>query len=285
MIEIAIQKQLDFSSGKDMLDVDFQIQQGQFLTLYGPSGSGKTSILRMIAGLMSPDSGQIITDSIPWFNGSKKINYTPQQRKIGFLFQDYALFPNMTVKENLHFALQKEKDQTIIKELIELMDIGGLQDRYPTTLSGGQKQRVALARALVPKPKLLLLDEPLSALDYSMRSKLQQYLLRVHRQYQLTTILVSHDLPEILKMSDQVLEINQGKIIRKGPPNTIFSAQTAFTLEGKLMSMTPQEDKMELTLLLGNTSMKVKVEAAMAENLVIGDNVSIDVLQPIIRKK
>jgi len=144
MIEIALEKELHFSSGKGPLKIAFQVESQKFLTLYGASGAGKTSILRILAGLMTPDKGKIIIDGLTWLDTSKKINIPPQKRDIGFLFQDYALFPNMTVQENLMFALQKGQKNPI-KYLIELMDLGALQNRKPKTLSGGQQQRVALA--------------------------------------------------------------------------------------------------------------------------------------------
>jgi len=222
MIHFNLEKALRFSGGKMNLQVDIKAEEGRFLTLYGKSGAGKTSVLRMLAGLMRPDAGRIAVGEEVWFDQEKGIHLRPQKRSVGFLFQDYALFPNMTVKENLEFALQKGQSTAIIKALIELIELGELQDRRPETLSGGQQQRVALARALVQRPKLLLLDEPLSALDLDMREKLQRYLLKVHQEYGLTTILVSHDQQEIQRLSDEVYEVEQGRILRSGHPKVMF---------------------------------------------------------------
>ena len=284
MIDIAIEKTLLFSSGKGQLKIDCQIESQQFVTLYGASGAGKTSILRILAGLLEADTGKIVIDGVTWLDTANKINVPPQKRNIGFLFQDYALFPNMTVQENLVFALQKGQQKNPIKDLVELMDLGALQNRKPKTLSGGQQQRVALARALVQQPKLLLLDEPLSALDGVMRNKLQKYLLQIHQAYQLTTILVSHDIPEILKTSKEVIVIEQGKIINRGTPAAIFKNQTSFTLKGTILALQEEAQTIKLTVVAGTEKIEMIVDKVTSKNLQIGDFVHIDVLQPIIRK-
>ena len=222
MIRFALHKKLNAASGMMFLQVKCEFESGQLVTLFGKSGVGKTSILRMLAGLMTPDAGQIIVEDATWLDTRQKINLRPQHRKVGLVFQDYALFPNMTVRENLLFALSKPQAQTFVAHLIDIVEFQTLQNRKPDSLSGGQKQRVALARALVQRPKLLLLDEPLSALDIEMRRKLQSYILKVHQEFGLTTILVSHDLSEILKMSDKVIILEEGKIIRQGSPPEVF---------------------------------------------------------------
>ena len=163
----------------------------------------------MLSGLLRPDSGIIKVGETIWFDGDKNIDLKPQQRKVGYVFQDYALFPNMSVRQNLEYALRKGQDKAIIGELLQFAELNELEQRKPETLSGGQKQRVALARALVQRPEILILDEPLSALDLKMRIKLQEYLLQVHKRYKLTTILVSHDIGEIVKLSDNVFEIGR----------------------------------------------------------------------------
>ena len=194
---LTLKKELNFAGGKGLLDIDVQIEAGIFVAISGPSGSGKTTLLRLIAGLEKGE-GLIKINNKIWLDTANGLRLLPQQRKVGYVFQNYALFPNMTVRQNLTFALEKNQSPAIIEELINTMELGELVNRYPQQLSGGQQQRVALARALVRKPPILLLDEPLSALDEGLRSHLQDYILKIHRKYQLTTLLVSHDTRENL---------------------------------------------------------------------------------------
>jgi molybdate transport system ATP-binding protein len=226
MIDARLKKRLHAANGAMNLDVDFKIQKGELVTLYGPSGAGKTSILRMLSGLSKPDDGHISVRGEYWFDASNKINVRPQQRNIGIVFQDYALFPNMTVKGNLMYALPKAEPAKKIDELLELMELSNLHDKKPVYLSGGQRQRVALARALVRRPDILLLDEPMSALDTTLRLKIQDYILNVHRQFHLTTILVTHDILEVLRLSSRVFMIEEGRIVKEGTPRDMLPVQT-----------------------------------------------------------
>lgn len=218
MINIDVTRKLFGAGGDLLLKFATKIVPGELITIYGPSGAGKTSVLRMLAGLLKPESGIINYGGQTWFDSSKGIHLRPQDRSIGIVFQDYSLFPNMTVRGNLEFALQKGQSPQIVDELLQLTELSNLSDKKPTILSGGQRQRIAVAMALVRKPKLLLLDEPLSALDSVMQSKLQDYLLQVHEQFKLTTILVSHDINEVIKMSRRVLILEDGVIKKDGPP-------------------------------------------------------------------
>jgi len=222
MIEINIHRKLHGANG--LLDLRFEtkIKEGELVTVFGPSGAGKSSVLRMIAGLLTPDDGSIVVDNSTWFDKNTKINIKPQLRNIGMVFQDYSLFPNMTVRENLEFALENGQSKKIIDDLLQLTELSQLYNKKPTLLSGGQKQRVALARALVRRPKLLLLDEPLSALESEMQSKLQDYILQVHKEFKLTTILISHDLLEVIKMSKRVLLLEDGHITKDGTPGDVL---------------------------------------------------------------
>lgn len=226
MIHIALHKKLDGAEGILDLRIESQIKEGQLVTLYGASGAGKTSVFRMLSGLLQPEAGRIEIDSQVWFDSEKKINLRPQERNVGMVFQDYSLFPNMTVEENLEFALEKGQSSDIINELLELTELGQLAKKKPIQLSGGQKQRVALARALVRKPKLLLLDEPLSALDIEMQTKIQDYILLLHQEFKLTTLLISHDLMEIIKMSDRVLYLKEGRIQKDGSAKDVLPLKT-----------------------------------------------------------
>ncbi len=289
MIKLNIQKTLTAASGKMNLHVKTTIEKYSLVTLYGKSGAGKTSCLRIIAGLLTPDSGSIEVDGKLWTHIDNNINLPPQKRNIGFVFQDYALFPNMTVAENLRFALNKNQDKKIIHELIEIFELGDLQFKKPETLSGGQKQRVALARSLVQKPSILMLDEPLSALDYEIRHKLQHYILQVHKEYKLTTILISHDISEILRMSDKVIELNQGKVVKQGTPDTVFNYKEFsgnIQLTGIVIAIQKQDFLYILTLQIGKDIVKVVANENEGENLFIGDTVILasQAFNPVIHK-
>lgn len=260
MINLYAHKTLQTADGKLPLDISFQIKKGQFLSIYGNSGAGKTTILRILAGLIDTEKSLIEVEGEVWDNSDKKIHLAIQNRSIGFVFQDFALFPNLTVKENLTFALQKGDNIAIVDELIELMELQGLQNSKPQNLSGGQKQRVALARAIVRKPKILLLDEPLSALDDEMRLKLQDYILKIHRHYHLTTILVSHHLPEIFKLSDQVIVLEKGQLIKQGTPSHVFSEDkisSKFKLTGEIIAIEKSDIIYVVSVLSGNNIVKV----------------------------
>ncbi len=232
VITCHFKKRLRAHSGEMLLDVALQLERGIFACLYGKSGAGKTSVLRMLAGLMQPDTGYLEVGGQVWLDTRNGINLRPQKRRLGFVFQDYALFPNMSVRENLHFALNRGQDKRIVEELMDIVGLTELQDQKPDRLSGGQKQRVALARALVQRPPLLLLDEPLSALDCEMRLKLQQYILQLHREYGLTSILVSHDLLEVFRMAERVFIMHEGSIIASGQPQELLAEQMKTYLKG-----------------------------------------------------
>jgi len=203
------------------LNVDFTVPAGELAVLHGASGAGKTTLLRILAGLEQPDDGCIEVDGKTWFDQKQRICVPPQKRSVGFVFQNYALFPSMTVRRNLEFAAGRRKDPRV-DMLLEMVELEELQHRYPEKLSGGQQQRVALARALIRQPKILLLDEPLSALDEAMRGKLQEKILDLHQKLGLTTILVSHDRSEILRMADHVLALHNGRLTFDGPPFQAF---------------------------------------------------------------
>ena len=224
MLKFQADKTLITSHGKLQLEVAFELDKGRLLTLYGPSGAGKTTLLRIIAGLTDVTSGQIVVDGETWLDTEQKINLPTQRRSIGFVFQDFALFPHLSVKENLQYAQPKDSGRRAMEELIELMELGPLQDVRPSLLSGGQQQRVALARAILRRPKLLLLDEPLSALDDDMRHRLQEYIEGIRGHYELTTLLVSHQLQEIIRLSDEVIWLDKGRVRQTGSPEMIFAS-------------------------------------------------------------
>jgi molybdate transport system ATP-binding protein len=243
LIDLHLIKDIHTIIGKIKLDVNLDIPEYGFVTLFGKSGVGKTTILRMISGLTKPDSGYIKIGNENWFDSNNEINIKTQERNIGFVFQDYALFPNMTVEEHLYYA-QKQRDVNHVNELLDIFNLEGLKKRKPDTLSGGQKQRAAVARALARKPRILLLDEPLSALDGETRQILQQEIMTAHKSFLATTILVSHDIDEISRLTDKVYVIDNGKIINSGKPEFIFNnkeAGSGLSVNGKIISVRENE--------------------------------------------
>lgn len=287
MIVINITKRLDTSEGSINAHFDLSIHDGEFLTLFGPSGAGKTTLMRMIAGLESPECGVIEVDGEVWFDSTRKINLPPQRRSIGFVFQDYALFPSMSVRENLLFAAENAQQRSNIDELIELIELSQLSERLPATLSGGQKQRVALARALVRHPKILLLDEPLSALDPSMRTKLQDELSLIHSRLGVTTLLVSHDIAETVKLSDRLAQVESGHIKRLCPPMEFFSPQSLsgkLQLIGEVLKIEEDFPAVIVTLLVGSSVVRTVLGSNEASELRIGEHaiISTKAFNPIL---
>lgn len=204
-------------------DINIEIGQGQFITLLGPSGCGKSTLLRCIAGLTAVDGGQILLD------GQDLVPMPPQKRGIGMVFQSYALFPNMTVTQNVAFGMRMQKvpgaeASKRVAEALELVELNDYAARYPHQLSGGQCQRVALARSLVTRPRLLLLDEPLSALDARIRKHLREQIRAIQRELGLTTIFVTHDQEEALVLSDRIVLMNGGQIVQSGDAETLYTA-------------------------------------------------------------
>lgn len=215
-----IEKKYGALKAVDTLSLD--VQDGELVTLLGPSGCGKTTTLRCVSGFLQPEKGAI-------FIGDRNITYIPpEKRGIGLVFQNYALWPHMTVRENLAFGLQLKKlDKRTIEEkvlkLLETVRLEGMEQRYPRELSGGQQQRVALARALILEPDILLLDEPLSNLDALLREQMRFEIARIHKEFGITTIYVTHDQTEAMVISDRIVLLNRGQIMQQGPPEEIYS--------------------------------------------------------------
>jgi len=216
-----------FGSFSALHDVSLEIPDGKLIALLGPSGSGKTTLLRVIAGLEAHDSGTVL------FDGRNAAYRHPRDRRVGFVFQHYALFQHSTVFENIAFGLRvrprpvrpsEEEIGRRVQEMLDLVQLNGLADRYPTQLSGGQRQRVALARALAIEPRILLLDEPFGALDAKVREELRRWLRRLHEQMEITTILVTHDQEEALEVADQVVIMNRGRIEQVGTPEEVYES-------------------------------------------------------------
>lgn len=208
MLTVAIQKQLpDF-----LLDVKFCLND-EIVVLFGPSGSGKTTILNSIAGLITPDTGRIQLKETTFYEQGKK-PLPVQKRNVGYLFQDYALFPHMTVEQNIRYGL-KSGSGLQLASLLTTVGIDHLVQKYPHQLSGGQKQRVALVRALATEPNILLLDEPLSALDADTRRECQDELLRLHERWRIPFLLVTHDREEADRLADVILKLENGKLVKQ----------------------------------------------------------------------
>jgi len=214
-----------FGSFQALKDVTLDIPSGELVALLGPSGSGKTTLLRMIAGLETPDSGQIL------FSGEDATKVKPQHRGVGFVFQHYALFRHMTVFENIAFGLRVKKkaerpaESVIVErvtELLELIQLPWIAQRYPDQLSGGQRQRVALARALAVRPEFLLLDEPFGALDTKVRKELRRWIRKMHDELHVTSVFVTHDQEEALELADRVVVMMDGRVEQSGTPDEVY---------------------------------------------------------------
>ncbi|MDY0872612.1 sulfate/molybdate ABC transporter ATP-binding protein [Dongia rigui] len=224
-----------FGTFKALGGIDLDIKRGEFVALLGPSGSGKTTLLRILAGLDAQDEGHVL------FNEEDMTGRKLRDRRVGFVFQHYALFKHMTVAENIGFGLRvrptterpnKAEIKARVDELLRLVQLERLGDRYPSQLSGGQRQRVALARALAIEPSVLLLDEPFGALDAKVRKELRRWLRRLHESMQLTSVFVTHDQEEALELADKVVIMNQGLIEQVGSPEEVYhKPQTSFVYE------------------------------------------------------
>ena len=272
MIKIDVSKKLHGSSGEMDLNINLDIKEGDFVALSGKSGSGKTTLLRVLAGLEEAQGSIKVANEL-WLDGKRSL--APQKRNIGYVFQEYALFPNMSVEENLLFV---NKDRALADHLLEMTELSALRNRLPNTLSGGQQQRVSLCRAMMNRPKLLLMDEPLSALDPSMRTKLQNEILTLHKEFGTTTIMVSHDPSEIYRLASRILVLDQGKIINDGKPKDILlktQGSQKFSFEGELLDITKVDVIYIAIVSIGQQLVEVVVSSDEAKNLKIGQSVNV----------
>jgi molybdate transport system ATP-binding protein len=289
LIEIDVEKELVSSRGRINLHMKATLKLGELFVVFGDSGAGKTTLLRILAGITMPDRGYIKMGNKVWLDTESGTNLPVQHRNIGFMFQDYALFPNMTVFENILFA-QKKKEKHLADELIEKFGLSEFSNRKPGKLSGGQMQRVALARALARKPDFLLLDEPLSALDSKTRTLLQDEVLKTHEIHKTTTFLVSHDLAEVFRLAQQVLKLENGRISSVGRPDELFidnhiSGKVQIT--GKVVLIEKFDTFYLLTIVTGmNQILKVTAFQNDVQNLQEGDQIIVfsKAFNPIIMK-
>lgn len=272
MIKIDINKKLHGANGEMNLNVNLKIKQGEFVALTGFSGSGKTTLLRILAGLEEAN-GTININNNLWLND--KFCLPSQKREIGFVFQDYALFPNFSVLDNLLYV---KKDKELANYLLKITELEELKNRFPLTLSGGQKQRVSLCRALMNRPKILLMDEPLSALDSNMRTKLQNEILTLHKEFNTTTIMVSHDPSEIYRLANRVVTLNFGEIINDGKPKDILlktKGSQKFSFEGELLDIIKVDVIKVAIISIASQLVEVVISNEEAKDLKIGQKVSV----------
>jgi molybdate transport system ATP-binding protein len=272
MISLQICKPLIGSGGEMRLEVALEIEKGAFVALAGPSGSGKTTLLRILAGLEEAQ-GRIEVEGETWLEGKRSL--APRHRGIGFVFQDYALFENMSVEENLLFV---RKDLELAEELLEMTGLTELRRRLPGTLSGGQKQRVALCRALMNRPKLLLMDEPLSALDPQMRAKLQDDILTLHKAFGTTTLMVSHDPSEIYRLAGRVVVLEHGGIIRDASPKEALlqtQGSQKFSLVGELLEIVRVDVIHVAVVAIGQQLVEVVLDSEDVGRFTVGERVRV----------
>lgn len=252
------------------IDIKTHFQDKAINVLYGNSGAGKTSLLRLLSGLDKADQGVIKINQTEWFNSQNNFSLALSQRNIAYVFQDYGLFPNMTVIENFKFV-KKNLNHKLLKELLKNLDLENLLNSKPDSLSGGQQQRVALARAILQEPHFLFLDEPLTAIDETLRNKIQNYLIDLQQQKQFTIIMVSHNLQEVLKMAHYVCVLKDGQIIHQGKPDILLKPNTENTIKAKVLSI--NEDI--VCAVIGIQKVDVQKNKILTSNYNIGEDIEI----------
>lgn len=276
MLNISLQK-----TWKEFkLDVAFKPPHGKITALFGHSGAGKSSILRIISGLEIADGGRVCYGKEVWFDEAKGIHLPPQRRSTGFVFQDFALFPHLTVERNVAYGIKEKGRLNDLKDLLCLAGLSGYERHYPAQLSGGQKQRVALIRALARKPEILLLDEPLSALDWETRRQLQEDLKKIISQFHITTLYVTHDVTEVYKLADYVVVLESGRIVKEGTPEEVFLGKklsTRIQITGKVAAIESDSIIAVVTVIHDNQYFKTLIDTEEIDrlNLKVGDDVII----------
>jgi len=272
MIDIQITKMLQGSMGEMQLNVNLDIKEHDFVAISGQSGSGKTTLLRILAGLEKANGTINVSNEI-WLDTN--VNLAIQKRGIGFVFQEYALFENMSVLENLLYA---KKDKELALHLLALTELTELQNRLPHSLSGGQKQRVSICRALMRRPKLLLMDEPRSALDPNMREKLQHDILTLHKEFGTTTVMVSHDPSEIYKLANSVVVLEHGKVLQVGSPKEVLlktQGSQKFSLQGKILEILKTDVIHVAVVSIGQQIVEIVLDEEEASLFEVGESIQV----------
>lgn len=267
IIHIQVSKRIQAIPSSFLLELNVELPARKLIILTGPSGSGKTTLLKLIAGLDQPDTGYIHFEQNIWTD-LKSHQFLPvRKRKIGMVFQDYALFPNMTVKEHLLFGPRLKKLNPFLEEILEILELENFLNRFPANLSGGQQQRVALGRALSTLPNLLLLDEALSALDAVLRKKISTFLVAFQKKHQISIILVSHQIDEILEIADWVCLLENGKLTQSGPLHQISLQKiNALASKATLLNRQARADGSEhLTILVEGKSYHLEIPVKEAK--------------------
>lgn len=271
LLDLNFEKTLQRVEGVRQLKVEMSLDQGDFVAIYGPSGIGKTTLLRVVAGLSQVDKGTLYVQKKAWFDTTQKVYLPSHQRKVGFVFQDYALFPNMTVLENLRFA---NPNIDLIQTLLKETNLEGLKDKKPQQLSGGQQQRVALARALLVESPVLLLDEPLSALDSTLRRDMQTLIATLHQKYNRTVLMVSHDILEIITLANKILVIKEKEAILYNNPKTYFQSIDLLQEIEEIGTIISLEEN-QVTLQVNEQIRKVQRSMINIKSFHVGDKVKL----------
>ena len=276
MIDIQLIKELRGAAGTMKIELDLQLRSGSVSGIIGSSGAGKTSVLKMIAGIQQPDQGKITCDQEVYYDSTAGIDLAPQQRDVGLVFQDLALFPHMDITAQLKYALAPGQDESIIEDVMQMMDLTALRHQRPQRLSGGQQQRVALARSIVQRPAVLLLDEPFSALDTEMKRQIRSYVKDIHDRYKMTIIMVSHDHGDIAELCDQVIRLDQGKVTHQGPPRELIE-QGSLQLTGRVVQLEKIDGAYRLTLDIQGDLSELTISEQQATGIKQGSTIDLNI--------
>ena len=278
MLAFSLRKQFGHGEQARRIELAMELAPAEVLALSGPSGVGKTTLLRMLAGLTTPDHGYIRFAGDSWYDSSQRRQRPTAQRALGYVFQDYALFPHLSVRDNLRYG-QRKPDERAVGHWLELMELSAEAERLPQQLSGGQKQRLALARALIGKPQLLLLDEPLSALDAALRSEIQQRLALALREQPTTTVLVSHDAGEIIRLAQRMVQLSTTQAARIGAPAELLLGQLTpgrCVLHAELLALLPGDVMTTAVLSVGHDRITTLLPPHEASQLQPGQSVRVE---------